>query len=401
MGSKILCFEQESAFPDPPVGGAMGYSETTMNLAYEQIGMTTTSSNVACAPGSPNCCSTMIPPSQIPPNDSSCWQWWTPPSNGVVTNPGVIPKGCDYTPCQNAVCACDDYCCNTAWDESCRGNGNSFVTNCNAASLCCENGNSANILYGQTGGATITYIIVPTKKGSKKDSKKCDSKKAGKSGKSGKKSCAPTLPPAVLPPGVTIQTNKLNYMAGESIIVTFTNSNAMATAADDWIGIYNCDTFLNIAWQYTGGAQSGSLTFGPGTLNFPYPNGCYFAEYYSYDVARADATFYVGSTPVMPPVVSPVMPPTMPGQATVTTNKSVYNAGEQIMVMFTNPSPMTNDWIGIYRTDSFVNFEYKLTGGGSSGTVSFSSAGYPAGAYFAEYYNGNDIYLAEVSFSVI
>merc|ERR1719291_974310 len=109
-------------------------------------------------------------------------------------------------------------------------------------------------------------------------------------------------------------------------------------------------------------------------------------------------------SPVMPPVVSPVMPPvtppTMPG-ATLTTNKSVYNAGEQIVVMFTNPSPMTQDWIGLYRTDNFVNIEYKFTGGGSTGSVSFSSAGYAGGAYFAEYYNGLDVYLAEVIFSVI
>merc|ERR1719221_1414369 len=209
----------------------------------------------------------------------------------------------------------------------------------------------------------MMYVITPTKKGSKKkgDSKKCGSKKVGKSSKKSYKSCAPTLPLAVLPPGVTVKTSKMNYNSGEAIVVTFTNSNAMAMAADDWVGIYNCDTYMNIAWQYTGGVQSGSLTFGPGTLNFPYPAGCYFAEYVSYDVAMADATFYVGSTPVtpkpmmpptmkpvmppvvspvmppvmpptmkpvMPPVVMPVMPPTMPGQATVTTNKSVYNAGE-------------------------------------------------------------------------
>merc|ERR1712060_684448 len=47
------------------------------------------------------------------------------------------------------------------------------------------------------------------------------------------------------------------------------------------------------------------------------------------------------------------------------------------------------------------NIEYKFTGGGSSGSVSFSSAGYAGGAYFAEYYNENDVYLAEVIFSVI
>merc|ERR1712021_70935 len=56
-------------------------------------------------------------------------------------------KGCDYTPCQDAVCACDSYCCNVAWDLSCRGyemhsgdtdENNFFVDGCSAKMLCCE-----------------------------------------------------------------------------------------------------------------------------------------------------------------------------------------------------------------------------------------------------------------------
>merc|ERR1719382_144918 len=92
-------------------------------------------------------CPTMIPPSPLAPDDSTCWQWWDPPSNGVMP-PGVIPpKGCDYEPCQDAVCACDDYCCTTAWDLSCRGyesaqgdglENNYFVDGCSAKILCCE-----------------------------------------------------------------------------------------------------------------------------------------------------------------------------------------------------------------------------------------------------------------------
>merc|ERR1711923_522902 len=89
----------------------------------------------------------MIPPSFLPPDDSTCWQWWDPPANGVVS-PGVSPpKGCNYKPCQDAVCACDMYCCDTAWDLSCRGyhlnpsdivDNNYFVDGCSAKMLCCE-----------------------------------------------------------------------------------------------------------------------------------------------------------------------------------------------------------------------------------------------------------------------
>merc|ERR1711933_292825 len=104
-------------------------------------------SSYQCAVGTPGCCPTMIPPSFLAPDDSTCWQWWDPPANGVLPPGTVPPKGCDYKPCQDAVCACDDYCCTTAWDLSCRGyalapgdsvENNYFVNGCSARILCCE-----------------------------------------------------------------------------------------------------------------------------------------------------------------------------------------------------------------------------------------------------------------------
>ena len=74
-----------------------------------------------CESGSLGCCNTLIPPAYVPPNDSSCWLWWDPPVDGVMKTGLLPPKSCDYEPCQDAVCACDSYCCETAWDLSCRG----------------------------------------------------------------------------------------------------------------------------------------------------------------------------------------------------------------------------------------------------------------------------------------
>jgi len=135
--AKILCCEQESANPDPPVGGVLPIPETTL-----------TSTWIACDVGvDSNCCATMNPPSLFVPNDSSCWQWYTPPPDGrVPAGAPPPPTGCDYKPCQDAVCACDDYCCSSAWDLSCRGyvragntiENNYFVEGCSAKILCCE-----------------------------------------------------------------------------------------------------------------------------------------------------------------------------------------------------------------------------------------------------------------------
>merc|ERR1740121_1179417 len=159
--AKILCCEQESAYPDPPIGGGIagaisvtggaisggGGSITVSKTDVEIVGVKIDTS-YQCTPGSnPNCCPTMIPPSFLAPDDSSCWQWWDPPADGVLPSGVIPPKGCNYKPCQDAVCNCDNYCCDTAWDLSCRGyhlnpadvvDNNYFVDGCSAKILCCE-----------------------------------------------------------------------------------------------------------------------------------------------------------------------------------------------------------------------------------------------------------------------
>jgi len=479
--AKMLCCEQESAYPEPPASGKMGLvtynSGPTMKIAYDEsanVALNIEATNAACSPTSPNCCNKMNPPSQIPPDDSTCWQWWTPPTNDAVSTMEVVPKGCDYAPCQKAVCACDDYCCETAWDLSCRG-GSTFELNpCNAENLCCEPpsafpkpGASTDALIDETTTVETTtttiWVINPAKKDSKNGSKKSGSRKGSKSDKKGNTHAptmppvmSPVLPPVTNPPGVSIKMSKMNYNMGEAVVMTFTNPNPMT---EDWIGIFNCDTYLNIAYQYTGGKSSGSLTFGPGTVNFPYPAGCHFADYYNgKDIAMADVTFNILSSPtapVKPPVISPIMPPvtppstpkptpsmvtpkptpsavtpkptpsvvtpkptpasvtppkpkpTSPPEVSVSTSKTIYNSGEPIVVTFTNPTPMPLDWIGIYDCDTYFNrggWEY--TGGDSSGSLTFASGvdwPYPAGCYFAEYYNGNDeaMAMAYATFNII
>lgn len=133
--ASILCCEPESAFPDfLPEAASPPPPETAdvcTGLDYVQGNM------CPCMEGNP-----------VPPDDSTCWQWWTPPPDGVLSANDALPtKGCDYAPCEKAVCDCDDYCCQTAWDESCRGykfsglgqvEDNYFVQGCSASILCCE-----------------------------------------------------------------------------------------------------------------------------------------------------------------------------------------------------------------------------------------------------------------------
>lgn len=75
----------------------------------------------------------------IPPPDSTCWKWNTVKQFGEQ-------KGCDDVPCQEAVCACDPYCCTESWDLSCRGyskdpskpKDNPVTPGCSSSILCCE-----------------------------------------------------------------------------------------------------------------------------------------------------------------------------------------------------------------------------------------------------------------------
>jgi len=117
-----------------------------MGIAFSFLYIPLVINGQECTPGDEGCCDTMMPPSIIPPEDSSCWLWWESPQNGVLTDNMIPLKGCDYRACQDAVCACDSYCCDTAWDKSCRGyeqeaggsKNNFFASGCSAKILCCE-----------------------------------------------------------------------------------------------------------------------------------------------------------------------------------------------------------------------------------------------------------------------
>lgn len=90
----------------------------------------------------------------------------------------------------------------------------------------------------------------------------------------------PTNPPT-FPAGVSIATSKASYAVGEQIVVTFSNN---APTALDWIGIYDT-AGNNFSWDSTGGIMTGTMIFGTGLANFPFPTGTYLAEYYNSDDA--------------------------------------------------------------------------------------------------------------------
>merc|ERR1719232_274080 len=150
--AKMLCCEPESAFPDPPIGGGISMQEVTISqtkidVTKNSIDYNTMDSTYQCTPGTAGCCPTMIPPSFLPPDDSTCWKWWEPPADGILQEGDNPTKGCNYKPCQDAICQFDKYCCDTAWDLSCRGyhlhssdtvDNNYFVDGCSAKMLCCE-----------------------------------------------------------------------------------------------------------------------------------------------------------------------------------------------------------------------------------------------------------------------
>lgn len=94
-------------------------------------------------------CLTMEPPTNLAPSNSNCFEYYNPndPTKNINKR-----KGCDYKPCENAVCSCDSYCCDIAWDISCRGymqelpskkegnknNDYHIINGCSAKLLCCE-----------------------------------------------------------------------------------------------------------------------------------------------------------------------------------------------------------------------------------------------------------------------
>ncbi len=62
--------------------------------------------------------------------------------------------GCSDTACCEQVCACDPYCCDTEWDQTCAGTG--FVPGCGAAAMC------GDLCIPQCPVGTVTFVDPPS-----------------------------------------------------------------------------------------------------------------------------------------------------------------------------------------------------------------------------------------------
>ena len=117
--------------------------------------------------------------------------------------------------------------------------------------------------------------------------------------------------------------------------------------ANAWIGVYRAGekpgtgegTATSTVWAYTDGA-SGELTFKLSETD----------EYYAvlfkdggYEEASERIRFYVGPTP------------------TLSTSKTTYEVGENIVVSFENIPNLPGDWIGIYKMGDNIGSDYSAS----------------------------------------
>ena len=231
--ASVLCCEPEAAFTKSQPVNSVPDVTPAADISFQ------------CVPGEANCCETMIPPSFLPPDDSTCWQWWTPPADGVPI-PGMDnpPKGCNYQPCQDAVCACDPYCCNSAWDLSCRGyemvtgaelENNYFVDQCSAKILCCEqesafpDPSTGAILPPEEATSEVLRSSKSSKSGSTKASKGSKSAKGTKAPKGSKSSkgsfsASISLSPSAAPTEATTATATVTSTLTGTATSTLTGS---------------------------------------------------------------------------------------------------------------------------------------------------------------------------------
>jgi len=58
--------------------------------------------------------------------------------------------------------------------------------------------------------------------------------------------------------GIEVRTDKSNYGIGESYVAYFSISNP---TENDWVGVYTCNIYESVDWDYTYGESFGSITF--------------------------------------------------------------------------------------------------------------------------------------------
>lgn len=177
------------------------------------------------------------------------------------------------------------------------------------------------------------------------------------------------------PPPPVLFTDRIAYLAGEDIVVTFKN---MPGKPKDWVGLYPegavPGTVGSTLWFYVDGTQSGTIGKTEGTLTFAgglSTVGTWFARFLLNDG-------YAELTNTTFKLVDPSTPLVRPSQR-------VYAAGDAISVMFTNGPGNPKDWVGIFASGQtptngtpllklYVDGTSSGSVGKSAGTLAFGTS---------------------------
>jgi hypothetical protein len=182
----------------------------------------------------------------------------------------------------------------------------------------------------------------------------------------------------------TLTPSPTSVQPGGTINVAF--SGPAGSSATDWIGLYavGAPDQPSIAWRYTNGAASGSLTF-----TAPQQPGQYEFRYFlndGYSLAARSAPVTVSTTPPPPP----------PATRTLAANPSTVTVGSSFLAQWTAPSGSNaSDWIGLYAVGApdSPSITWHYTGVATTGSLSFMAPNQP-GQYELRYFLNDSYNLA-------
>jgi hypothetical protein len=187
-----------------------------------------------------------------------------------------------------------------------------------------------------------------------------------------------------------ISTDLAAYASGDNIVVNY--SGMQGADQSDWIAIAlttdasdEYETF-----QYTGGAQSGMMTFtAPSLATGTYEARAYYdwQHTFSYTIQQTSPSFTWTNNATAP--------------TSVTTDKALYTAGATVTLDYAGMPGNKYDWVGIAVAGAPVTqvVAWDYTNGAISGTQAF--AGLASGNYEARAYRDNQYeLLASSTFTI-
>ena len=178
----------------------------------------------------------------------------------------------------------------------------------------------------------------------------------------------------------TLTLDKADYAINDPVVLTF---SGMPPNQTDWVAITpvgSPDT-KEALWLYTGGTASGTVTFplGLALISGTYHGAMYEARIYLHDTYTDVAT------------AGPVLIGSL-----VSTNKTSYNAFEDITVTWTHLPGGSEDWVALApagsNPDNVTTWLY--TGGAIDGNRTFSPGLGISGQYVARTFAPNTYYVS-------